>query len=160
MRGADRVSVAPLTEDLVARVFIDRVITGQVDFALGDEVVEDPARQTMRQSPAGPAPLGEDIVIAGGVARSQGTEGAQEVTDRAMADREDGSQGQQDDAEESRTREGTRQGVEQRVSGPGQGLLDVPEFAAGSAGLACLTLTAFAVEASSASRLATVASIM
>src|SRR2546425_2120043 len=112
----------------------------------------------MRQSPAGPAPLGEDIVIAGGVARSQGAEGAQEVTDGAMPDREDGGQGQDDDAEESRTREGTRQGIEKRVSGPGQGLVDVPELAAGSAGLACLTLAVFAVEASRASRLATVAS--
>ena len=95
-------------------------------------------------------------MIAGGVARCQGAEGAQEVTDGALPDREDGGQGQDDDAEESRTREGTRQGVEKRVSGPGQGLVDLPELAAGSAGLACLTLAAFAVETSSASRLATV----
>src|SRR5262249_42460381 len=105
----------------------------------------------MRQSPAGPAPLGEDIVIAGGVARRQDDEGAQEVRDGAWPDREEGGRGQEAEAEEGRPREGTRQGIEKSVRGPGQGLVDVPELAAGSAGLACLTLTAFAVEASRAS---------
>ena len=78
-----------------------------------------PARAA-RQPPAGPAALGEDAVVAGGMARGQGTQGAQEVADGALADGQDGGQGQDDEAEEGRSREGTGQGVEEGTGRLGQ----------------------------------------
>src|SRR5437588_276907 len=53
VRGADRVAVAALAEDLRASVLVDGVITGQEGAVLRDEVVEDPSGQAARQPPRG-----------------------------------------------------------------------------------------------------------
>jgi hypothetical protein len=71
--GADWVSVAGFAEHLVARVFIDSVITGQQDAPLRHEVINHPTGQGMSQPPTGPASLGGDAVIGGRMAWSQGT---------------------------------------------------------------------------------------
>src|SRR5205085_8911285 len=96
VRGTHRVAVAALAEDLVPGVFRDGVIAGQEDPAGGHQVVEGPAGQAPCQSPGGPAALGQDPVVTGGVTRGQGTEGTQEVADGASSDGEDGGQGQHD----------------------------------------------------------------
>ena len=138
--------MAALAEDLVAGVLIDGVVASQEDSAVGHEVVEDPAGQAAGQPPGGPAALGEDAVVAGGVARGQGAEGAQEVADGAAADGQDGGQGQDDEAEEGGSGEGAGQGVEEGASRGGHGLVDALEFAASGAGLACHAAAAFAVD--------------
>jgi hypothetical protein len=153
--GADRVAVAGLAEDLVAWVFGDRVVTGQQDTAFRHEVVKDPTAKAAGQPPAGPAPFGEDFVVAGGVAGGQGAEGAQQVADGTTTDGEDGGQGQDDHAQEGGPGEGTSQGVEEGARRPGQGLVGAAELAAGGAGLARLALAAFAVAAPSTAGLAT-----
>ena len=71
MRGADRVAVAAFAENVVSWVLIDRVVPRQKDAVFGHEVVEDPTGQTTSQPPRGPAPLGENAVVAGGMPRGQ-----------------------------------------------------------------------------------------
>ena len=139
--------MATLAEDLVSGVFIDRVVTGQQDFALGHEVVEDPTSQALCQSPGGPTTLGEDTVVTGGVARSQGAEGAQQAADGALADGEDGGQAEDDEAEEGGSGEGAGKRVEQGARRGGDGLVDVLELAARGGGLfVSQAAAAFAVE--------------
>jgi hypothetical protein len=65
--------VAALAKHLLTGMFIDGVITGKQDTPLRHKVVNDPTGQAVGQPPTGPASLGEDTVIAGGMTRSQGT---------------------------------------------------------------------------------------
>src|SRR4051812_31585149 len=69
--AADGVAVAAFAVDLVAGVLIDGVVGSQEDGACTDEVVEDPAGQGAGEPPRGPAAVGEDAVIIGGIAGSQ-----------------------------------------------------------------------------------------
>jgi hypothetical protein len=94
--GTDRIAVATLAKDPLARVLIDRVIASQEDPARRHQMVEDPASQAPRQPPARPAAFAEDFVVAGGMARGQGAKGSQEVADGAAADGQDGGQSQDD----------------------------------------------------------------
>jgi hypothetical protein len=117
-------------------------------------VSEDPAGQAAGQPQGRPAAGGEEFVVAGGMAGRQGAERPQEVGDGAVAEGEDGGQRAGDEAGEGGTGKGPGQGVEERVGGRWDGLVDLFEFAAGGPGLACPPLAAFAVEASHAPRLA------
>jgi len=82
MGRAERIAGAALAKDLWAPVFGHRVVAGQVDRPLGYPVREDEPSQGPGQLPGRPAALGEDPVIAGGMARGEGTDRPQEVQDR------------------------------------------------------------------------------
>src|SRR5215472_15815779 len=52
---------------------IDAVVTSQEDLVLRGEVVDDPTAKATGQPPARPAALGENAVVAGGVAGARTT---------------------------------------------------------------------------------------
>ena len=82
--------------------------------------------------------MGEDAVVAGGVAGGQGAEGAQQVGDGAPADGQDGGEGEQDEAAIGRAREGRFQGVEDGADRLGELLVDPFELASRRTGLSGL----------------------
>ena len=86
MGGTDGIAVTALAKDLVTGVLSNGVVASQEDAAFRNEVVENPASQTLCQPPGGPAAFGEDAVVTGGMARRQGAEGAQQIADGASAE--------------------------------------------------------------------------
>src|SRR5262249_29416641 len=78
---ADGVAGAPLAEDRRAAVPVDGVAARQGDRLAGGEPAEGDARQGAGQRPEGPAPPGEDAVVAGGMTGGQAAKGAQQVGD-------------------------------------------------------------------------------
>ena len=87
-----------LAIDLGAAVLVDGVVADDRDGPVGDPPVEDEPGQDPRQLQGRPAPLGEDAVIAGGVAGGQIRGGAEQVGDGAAAGGEDGGDEQDQEA--------------------------------------------------------------
>ena len=81
-------------------------------------------------------------------------QGAQEVTDRALPDGEQTGQGQDEEAEKGRPREGAGQGIEEGARRLRQLLVDVLELAPGGAGLAGLSAAALVIATSRPASLA------
>ena len=90
--------MAPLAVDLGAAMLVNGIVAGQADRPVGGPTSEDQAGQEPRQSQGGPAALGQDAVIAGGVARGQLGGGAEEVGNGAAAGGEDGGDEQDQEA--------------------------------------------------------------
>src|SRR5262249_48847056 len=93
--AADRVAVPCLAIDLATGVGTDGVVADQHDCAGGPIASQQKARQEGGQTQARPVGLGQDTVVAGGSARSQVAEGAQQITDGASAGGQNGGDGEQ-----------------------------------------------------------------
>jgi len=138
VRRADGVAVPRLAVDVLAPVFVHGVVAGQEDRAVGQQVFDDPAGQELGQPPAGPAPLGEEAAVAGGVAGGERPQGAQEVGDGVTADGEQGGAQQQGEAQGGGRGEGAAEGAEQVAGQAGQSGLRVPQLSADGQRLASL----------------------
>ena len=90
--------MAALAVDLGAAVLVHGVVADHEDGPVGDPMVEDEPGQDPRQLQGRPASLGEDAVIAGGVAGGQVGGGAEQVGDGAAAGGEDGGDEQDQEA--------------------------------------------------------------
>ena len=95
---AHRIAMTALAMDRGAAVLVNGVVADDGDGPVGDPPVEDEPGQGPRQLQGRPAPLGEDAVIAGGVAGGQIGGGAEQVGDGAAAGGEDGGDEQDQEA--------------------------------------------------------------
>jgi hypothetical protein len=94
-------------------VLVDGVVAGQRDRLVVGEAAEDDARRGTGQGPDGPASPREDTVVAGGMARGQAADSAQEVGDGAASGGQDGAGHEVGEAGESRPCEGAGEGPDQ-----------------------------------------------
>jgi hypothetical protein len=65
--AATGVAMAALAVDLLAPVFVHRVIAGQEDGAVGQQVFDNPAGQELGQSPTRPASPREEASVTGSI---------------------------------------------------------------------------------------------
>ena len=66
--------MAALAVDIGAATFVDGIVDGQLDGAVGDPVMQDEIGHAVGEGPERPAVLREDAAIAGGMAGGQPAE--------------------------------------------------------------------------------------
>lgn len=85
MGGADGIAVACFAIDLFVLVAIDGVIADEGKGAIGEKMAHDESCQQAGELKSGPGSGGEDALVAGLVAPTEGAECSQEVGDGASS---------------------------------------------------------------------------
>jgi len=130
--------------NVLAAMFVHRVVAGQDDGSIRQQVFENPASQELGQPPTRPASLREEAAVAGGIAGNERSQGAQEVGDGVASDGQDGGTEQEREAQGRGFGEGVRESVAQRVDRSGQLVVGLAELSADGSVLASLLLPALA----------------
>src|SRR5262249_15814102 len=90
VRGADGIAVTGFAVDPFAFMAIDSVVADETYHAVGQDIAKQEVGKQDAQLDAGPGGGGEDALIAGRMAVTEGAEGAQQVSHGAAAGRQHG----------------------------------------------------------------------